>query len=156
MRVLAAAAGLTVGKTEPDVTGDDYTFGYKGTLRGIRHPRIETQVKSWRQSSARHADGFWRYRMEPKHFNELAQDDFALPRFLVLVIVPDHWQEYTASAPSGLTVRHCAYWLSLADRARVPDDSAGKVPVDVPVEHILTTDKLLTLMESGVRTRVVS
>ncbi|HWE91873.1 MAG TPA: DUF4365 domain-containing protein [Pseudonocardiaceae bacterium] len=156
IRVLAAAAGLTVARTDPDVTGDDFTLGYKGPLLGIRHPKFEVQVKSWRHSNAKRDDEFWRYRMERKHFNELAGDDFMLPRFLFLVIVPDHWPEYTTSDPGSLLVRHCAYWVSLVDRQRVDEDLPGRVPVSVPVRNVLATDTLLSLIADAARRKVGS
>jgi len=155
VRVLAAAAGLTLAKTEPDVTGEDFTLGYKGKLRGTRHPKIEVQVKSWRRSVATwDRRGLWKYRMERRHFNELAGTDFALPRFLFLVIVPDHWQDYAISSTDSLTLHYCAYWLSLADREPVDENSSGRVAVDVPVDNVLSVGKLVELMGSGARNEV--
>ncbi|RZS32194.1 uncharacterized protein DUF4365 [Herbihabitans rhizosphaerae] len=146
VRVLASAAGLTVAKADLDVTGDDYTICRKGNHGGTRHPKIDVQVKSWSRRSAVHHDGHWHYSMRPGHFNELAGTDFPLPRYLILVIVPDQRSEYAETRPDSLLVRFAAYSMSLQDRERVDPNSTAKVPVHVPVGNLLTVDKLRDLM----------
>lgn len=84
--------------------------------------------------------------MRSRHFNELAGTDFALPRFLVLVIVPDDCADYATTRHEVVELKHAAYWLSLQDRQPVNETPDAKVPVDVPVENLLTVDTLRTLM----------
>ena len=57
--------------------------------------------------------------MQARHFNELAGTDFALPRFLVLVIVPDDCADYATTHQDVVELKHAAYWLSLQDRQTV-------------------------------------
>jgi hypothetical protein len=146
VRVLAAAAGLTVAKAEPDVTGDDFTLGYKGTLGKKRHPKIDVQVKSWRRSNAVYRADAWHFRLQSRHFNELAGTGFSLPRFLFLVIVPDDWRDYAVNASDAVHLRDGAYWVSLADREPVPPEQSGRVPVVVPAANVLTVPRLRELM----------
>jgi hypothetical protein len=153
VRALAAAAGLIATKHDLDVTGTDLLVGYKGSRHGPRHPLIEVQVKSCARRQARWRDGCWRYPLARRHFNNLAGNDFPVPRFLALVIVPDHWQHYAVNKTDLLELRHCAYWLSLTDREQVDPDVSGKVPVDVPAGNILTKEALLRLV-TGQEVRV--
>jgi hypothetical protein len=151
VRLLASAAGLTVAKPEPDVTGEDFTFGYAADddddpLAGAK---IDAQVKSWRRSATvRHSD-CWDYRMDRKHFNRLAGRR-NIPRYLILVIVPDDWRDYTITAAHGLTAKYCAYWVSLADRGWVDPQLPGRVPVAVPMANVLGATTLLDLFSAGV------
>lgn len=149
VRVLASAAGLTVAKEDLDTRGIDLTIGHKGKLGLRRHPNIDVQVKSWSQRIARERGGCWQYHLRTKHFNQLAGTDFMVPRFLVLVIVPDDWHDYAAHTPAVAQLKHAAYWTSLRDRAESELDPDGKVAVDVPVQNLLTVDSLHALMTSA-------
>lgn len=144
VRVLAAAAGLTVAVPDPDYDGVDFFLGYPGA-RGTKYrPGIDVQVKSWRspEGTATH----WRYRLTAGHFNELA-GYFDTPRFLFLVVVPNDLGLYAAADPDCLRLRHAGYWTSLQDVEpmwHLPSDK--KVSVSVPKENLLTVESLLTLM----------
>ncbi|MGH3601130.1 MAG: hypothetical protein ACRDQH_12810, partial [Pseudonocardiaceae bacterium] len=85
-------------------------------------------------------------RMHGRHFNELAGTDFALPRFLVLVIVPDDCADYATTRHDVVELKHGAYWLSLQDRQPVNGAPDAKVAVDVPVDNLLTVETLRTLL----------
>ncbi|MFC4082853.1 DUF4365 domain-containing protein [Amycolatopsis samaneae] len=146
VQVLASAAGLTVAKENIDTRGIDLTLGYKGFLGGWRHPSIEVQVKTWIRHRATHRNGFWKYRMNAKHFNELAGQNFRMPRFLVLVIVPDDWPEYATPTQEHTELRHAAYWVSLLDQHPVDPEQVSTVAVDVPVRNLLTVPALQQLL----------
>lgn len=146
VRVLASAAGLTVARADLDVTGDDFTICHKGKLGNTRHPKIDVQVKSWKRTRAVCKDGYWKYQMRVKHFNELAGLDFSLPRFLILVIVPEHSTDYAIARENLVELKHAAYWQSLRDREPVDAAADRWVPVDVPYTNLLTVDALRGLM----------
>jgi Domain of unknown function (DUF4365) len=147
IRALAVAAGMTVSKTEPDVTGDDFTLGYPGELSGVVYPKVEVQVKSW--SRPKYDDDFWRYPMRVAHFNMLAGANYALPRFLFLVIVPDDISEFTMAEPRQLFLRHSAYWTSFRDHKRIDPIKQQSVTIQVPRRNILTVPSLLDLTKSA-------
>lgn len=113
VRVLASAAGLIVSRADLDVDGCDFTISHKGSSGATRHPKIDIQVKSWSRRRAVRRDGHWKYRMQAKHFNELAGTDFALPRFLVTipVNVPEAnlLTVMLPDGPSGSTPLHEGY-----------------------------------------------
>lgn len=146
---LAAAAGLTVAKSEPDVTGDDYTIAFKGLLGGMKHPKIDVQVKSWSESQKHNADGCWQYPMKAAHFNNLAGSNYSLPRYLILVVVPNDWTDYALATPHELRLRYAAYWASLQDREEVDVAVRKTVRVPVPVANLLTMHTLRALLDPG-------
>lgn len=145
VRALAAASGVTIAKSEPDVTGDDFTFGYPGTLRGVSFPKVDVQVKSWSKPIS--DDRFWSYPMRVQHFNNLAGNTYLLPRFLVLVVVPEEPGQFATGEHSRLVLRHSAYWVSLRSFSRLDTATKKKVTVKVPKANLLTTSSLLGLLE---------
>lgn len=153
VRVLASAAGLIVARAELDVTGDDFTISHKGMLGSTRHPKVDVQVKSWSRRRAVWEGGHWKYQMRARHFNELAGRNFALPRFLVLVIVPDDSADYAITRADTVELKHAAYWLSLQDHQQVHTAPDTKVAVDVPGTNLLTVDSLRALLAPGAPAR---
>jgi hypothetical protein len=150
VRTLAAAAGLNILRRDLDVTGVDLKLEYPDELGEIMFPTIDVQVKSWRKTRATSSAGNWTYRMKSKHFNQLAGIGYTVPRFLFLVIVPDHWRDYTRTGPEVLMLSHCAYWVSLHSQERVDVDNIATVAVDVPQKNVVTIDTLLELMKTQV------
>jgi len=145
VRVLATAAGLMVAKPEPDYDGIDFFLRYPGARGTPYRPQIDVQVKSTRspEGSATH----WRYRLEAKHFNQLAGVYEDVPRFLILVIVPPDLAGYTAVDEHNLRLHHAGYWVSLHDHEpnwEIP--VSQKVGVDIPKVNLLTVESLLGLM----------
>jgi hypothetical protein len=145
VRVLASAAGLVATQHDVDVTGVDFTFDHPGSRGTTRYPKIEAQVKSW--SRAAGAEDAWHYPMNVAHFNELADNDYHIPRYLFLIVVPDDSAAYTHADIDALHLRHCGYWVSLADRSRIDPARQSKVSVHVPRRNILTADVLRALMQ---------
>lgn len=82
------------GSSWPKKSSTPLTATDKDKLGRLRHPNIEVQVKSWSKRIAVEQHGYWKYHLRTRHYNELAGTDFMVPRFLVLVIVPDDWHEY--------------------------------------------------------------
>ncbi|MGQ0773710.1 MAG: DUF4365 domain-containing protein [Pseudonocardiales bacterium] len=153
VRVLASAAGLIVSRPELDVDGCDFTISHKSVSGVTRHPKIEVQVKSWSRRRAVWQGGHWQYQLRARHFNELAGADFALPRFLVLVIVPDDWVDYATVSPDSVHLKYAAYWRSLRDDDRVNVDPDTKVRVPVPRANLLTVDALRAMMHDEPKRR---
>jgi hypothetical protein len=131
----------------PDCTGVDLDI--TGT-REVRDdfPCVKIQVKSW--SVPRESDGAWRYSgLTEKRFNALAGPR-RVPRFLFLVVVPRDVSTYAYADEESLRLSQAAYWVSLADRAKVADPKCErKVPVLIPRQNLLTVEKLTSLCEDA-------
>jgi hypothetical protein len=145
--VLAAAAGFSVAKPYPDISGIDLQIdGTRGMTNGI--PLARAQVKSW--SAPQGDDDSWHYRgLNERQFNILAERRTPVPVFLFLVVVPPKISDFAHADCGRLQLSHAAYWVSLADRAQIPDPDVGrKVPVHVPRQNLLTVESLTGLCES--------
>lgn len=148
VEVLASAAGLLATRPRLDVTGEDFTICHKGTHGGRRHPKIDVQVKSWQKSEADASwrEGGWKYRMKVRQFNELVEDQFTLPRFLFVVIVPDDSTQYAMSEAGKLVLHHSAYWVSLSHLSTVDPAHQATIALDIPTTNLLTVDSLRELV----------
>jgi hypothetical protein len=148
VQALAAAAGLTVAKENPDLTGID--FHIKGTQE-VRDdfPRMEVQVKSW--STPSRQGTLWHYRgLTEKQFNHLAGRR-TVPAFLFLVVVPSDGAGYATADENFLRLSHAAYWVSLEHMPKIPQPSSErKVLVAVPRQNLLTVESLIALCQDGV------
>ncbi len=144
---LAAAAGLLVYRFDHDLDGIDLGVRLPGPSPKAVSPGIEMQVKSW--SRWRGAATAWRYDgLSEPQFNNLAGPDFAVPRYLVLVLVPDRPDDYATVGAGGLLLRYVAYYVSLRDQPRVAaPDRRRRRPVTVPVVNVLTTASLRSLVD---------
>jgi uncharacterized protein DUF4365 len=148
---LATAAGTVAIRIAgaDDIEGVDFIVKLPYKVRGTRYPKVEIQVKT--ASAPRlSADGsVWKFRgLDEVGFSDLAGEDFQVPRFLVMLAVPQDHGEYACVTGTALELRNVAYWLSLADRRPIVDPSrTRKVTVDIPVENRLTIQSLLAMFE---------
>jgi hypothetical protein len=106
--VLAAAAGFSVGKPYPDISGIDLQIdGTRGMTNGI--PLARAQVKSW--SDPQGSEHSLRYRgLNQKQFNALAERRTPVPVFLFLVVVPADVRDFAHADCQRLQLSHAAYW----------------------------------------------
>jgi hypothetical protein len=141
---LASAAGLIASKPVLDVDGVDWEIGHPGPVGSSRSPKIDLQVKTWRDP--RRDGDVWQYRMPVSQFNALAGTGFTVPRYLVLVTVPPEPEEYAACSASTMQLRQAAYWTSLADRDLLPSEPVRRVGVNVPIRNLLTAETLFQLV----------
>ncbi len=137
---IAALAGCGAAAPEPDVDSIDWTL----SCRLPRRPKLDLQVKSTRTTPA--GGDHVAYQLNRKNYDDLSLQELLAPRLLVLVVVPQdpaHWLHCSAEQ---LVLRHCAYWLSLADAA--PTDNERSVTVQVPRANLFTVEGLSRLMQT--------
>lgn len=145
VQVLAAAAGLTASKQQPDCTGIDFQITTTHLVQDD-YPQIQAQVKSW--SAPKITNGFWSYRgLTEKRFNALAGGNWRIPRLLFLVVVP-HDGSYARADDHMLRLSHAAYWISLGDVGKIAQPSCERrVQVLIPMSNLLTVETLTDLCE---------
>lgn len=146
VRVLASAAGLVATKVGKDYDGVDFFVRWPGRVGTAASPGIDVQVKSW--SKRRISGGSLRYdRLTEVQFNQLATCDYAIPRYLFLVLVPYDVDQYSEVTADGLLLRYQGYHLSLRDQGLIAEPSKERRrTVHVPVSNILTVRTLRRLM----------
>lgn len=151
VQALAAAAGYMTMVPRPDQGGTDLMVMGSDEIEED-FPLIKIQVKSW--STPQGDTNYWHYRrLNEKQFNILAGKR-QTPIYLALVLVPRDIAYYTSAGDDSHVLRHAAYWMSLADRAKIPNPSASRtVSLAVPRANRLTADSIRALCEASVRGR---
>jgi Domain of unknown function (DUF4365) len=147
VRVLASAAGLVVQNDDIDVDGVDLGLKFPGRVGPRSSPAIEVQVKTW--SAPRVVDGRYAYPgLTERGFNRLAGDDYTVPRFLFVVMVPDSAEQYADFWTEGVLLRHLCYFHSLRDQPRLPRPRRDRHrTVHIPTANVLTLRTLRTLLD---------
>jgi hypothetical protein len=141
VRAVATVAGYTI--YEPEVDDDSVDLGIAGrAASGVPcPPRIECQLKC---TSGRFRGEEMVYRLKRKNYDDLRLDDLVVPRILVVLSVPHDESEWLRQTEAELSMRHCAYWVSL--RGRSPSGGEGKVTVRIPRANQFTVACLCDLM----------
>ncbi|MDL5159268.1 DUF4365 domain-containing protein [Actinomycetospora termitidis] len=144
LRVLAAAAGLTVYTDSVDRDGIDLGIRMPNPGRGFARA-IEVQVKTtasptWRGSELVF-DG-----LDRRTFNRLAGGDFQIERYLVVAVVPRDADRYSDLYTSGLLLRTIAYFHSLRDQRPLDDGARGSLRTKLSTANVLTAASLRELV----------
>ncbi len=111
VRAVAAVAGFVASKPEVDYDGIDLTIAQHGGDGSIVSPKLDVQVKS--EVSGPPAKFPWSYKLKVGNHNKLIGTKYAVPRVLVAVAMPSDIEKWLTLTPKQLSLRHCAYWLSL-------------------------------------------
>ncbi|MFJ2173921.1 DUF4365 domain-containing protein [Streptomyces sp. NPDC087851] len=149
IRMLAAAANLDAAKRERDRVGVDWQLGHPGRPGIRRFPTIEAQVKC--TSSPELHDDHIAYDLKVKNYNQLAGQDYDVPRFLFLVLAPSDPFVWSHATPDRLLLRNAAYWACLHEKELVDEDQSTR-RVHVPRAQLLTVDSLHDLFSEDYRT----
>jgi hypothetical protein len=151
VRVLASAAGLVVGGYDVDHDGIDLTLLLPGPFREVTSPRVDVQVKSWSAPKRTASGEHWLFRgLNEVQFNKLAGDNFTVPRYLFLIVVPSDARDYVYFSPDDMRLNHLGYFLSLAEESLIEHPRNDRHPaVRVPIGNVLTVRSLLALIHPG-------
>ena len=104
--------------------------------------KIDVQAKSATliQLTANHL----KYDLERKAYDILRDTAVGTPRILVVLVLPKEESLWTMQSEQELTLRHCAYWMSLKGSA--PTTNRRSVRVLVPRANVFSTSALRNLV----------
>lgn len=139
---LVAAAGYMTYKPQPDLGSIDLGVAALSDVEFC--PRLEFQIKGY--SCAAPDGDYLPYVLKIKNFNELRQKSM-VPRYLVVVAMPEEDQPWLAHDEKQLTLYRCAYYLSLKGYGPARGETA--VTVKIPIVQMLTVETLHTLMKEA-------
>ena len=143
LQAVTTVAGYSVYKPSVDDDSVDWGVAAKGGTGPIRAPRLELQLKS--TSSDIQDDKSIRYRLKLKNYDDLRMDDFAIPRILVVVLIPETPEDWLTPSATELCIRNCGYWISLRGRPETPNTNS--VNVTIPKTNQFTVAALQSIME---------
>ena len=140
VRAVVAAAGYDISSTQHDLDSIDLIVHAGGNMR----PQIGLQLKAT-GTLAQDEKDHWPFPLKKKNYDDLRLEA-QVPRYLVLFRMPETEADYVAISKDSLTLRHCAYWLSLLGREEV--DVQTKT-VHVPKSNIFDVQGLRNLMKAA-------
>ncbi|WP_175869820.1 DUF4365 domain-containing protein [Burkholderia sp. BCC0397] len=143
---LAAHAGLNRTSSSVDDDSIDVAFkskGYHGHL--VRSPQIEFQLKCTSQNLVDLDGEVIRFPLPRKNYDDLRGADFASPRYLAVLLVPEDVEHWIGHNDEHIELHKNCYWLSLRDYE--PTDNTNTVTVSIPLHQRLTTGTLKAMMD---------
>jgi Domain of unknown function (DUF4365) len=143
LQAVTTVAGYSVYKPFVDDDSIDWGVAAKGATGPIRAPRLELQLKS--TSRDIRGDNFIRYPLKLKNYDDLRMDDFAIPRILVVVLIPEKPEDWLTQSEAEICIRDCGYWLSLRGMPKTQNTSA--VTINIPRTNQFTVVALQSMME---------
>lgn len=143
---LGAHAGLNRTSLAVDDDSIDVAFkgkGYHGHL--VRSPQIEFQLKCTSQDLVDVEAEVIKFPLPRKNYDDLRGPDFASPRYLAVLLVPEEVGGWIGHEEQHIALRKNCYWLSLRDHA--PTDNVHAVTVYIPLAQRLTSATLKDMMD---------
>lgn len=141
VRALASAAGLRVSVHEVHRDGVDVGLRYPATVS----PALEAQV-GWALRPGGDSAEWWFDGLDEERFNRLVGDDFTVPRYLFLLVLPENGR-YTDFESDGMFLRHLGYFHSLRNESPVAGGARHRVRV--PKANVLTVPRLRMLLRGA-------
>lgn len=143
LQAITSVAGYSLYKPAVDDDSVDWGIAATGIMGRIRAPRLELQLKSTSRDVKN--DNAIRYPLKLKNYNDLRMADFAVPRILIVVLIPDNLEEWVQQSEEELCMRYCGYWLSLRGLPSVQNTST--VTVTLPRNNQFTVAALQSIMQ---------
>jgi len=144
LQAVAAQAGLSYSIHAFDY-GIDISLRHVEQVGGVyldSGVQLDIQLRSTTRASRSGSEVV--FDLDVRTFNHLCGSAANKPRVLVLLLLPDNEAEWLSQSEKELSIRECAYWLSL--RGVVRSDAASSVRVKIPMGNMLTVDALRDMM----------
>ena len=144
VQAIAAQAGVLWSKTEPDY-GIDLSLRLIEVQENRRRDagvQIDLQMKSTTRAAV--TDTEVRYDLDVQAYNDLRDENCRCPRLLVVFIMPVELERWLSQTSEQLTLRHCAYWISL--KGQPPTTATSTIRIIIPMANIFTVDELKRMM----------
>ena len=145
VQAIVGKVGCNLSVPDPDYGIDLRISNVEETNRG----RVDTGHTIAIQLKATHdyerRDGHIIYDLESRNYNILARVDVGTPAILVLLCLPKSDSEWLSITEDCLTLRRCAYWISL--RGRTISANTRTVRVEIPCDQVFSPAGLQAMME---------
>ncbi|MEU2235536.1 MULTISPECIES: DUF4365 domain-containing protein [Streptomyces] len=113
LRAVAAAAGCTMAKPEPD-DGIDWVLTHASEEHTADcQVDLKIQLKSTWMSKPNPQNGFVSVNLSNSRLAMLAKSPVIVHRILVAMIVPEDVADWVEASHDIFKLRHCAYWRSV-------------------------------------------
>lgn len=146
VRMVAAAAGVSIKSHATDVDGVDITLASSAEYEMFYCPQFELQLKCTSQRRTIHKDHIvWTLKAGP--FRRLTHPKRHIPAYLGVLYVPAESDEWMTQNEELLLVRSRMYWQSAAKLGTIKDTQDTKT-VHLPSSNLFDVDQLRDIMET--------
>lgn len=142
---IAAQAGINHSKHEVDDDSIDIELIGKGFIGKLRNPRLEVQLKCTSRDLI--TDGFIKFPLSKKNYDDLRATNVSAPRYLMVLIVPDDHTLWIEHNDDEMLMRHSCYWISIRNYPESTNQTS--ITVDIPVTQKVTHETLKHLLENA-------
>ena len=139
LQAIAAVSQCSISKPSVDNDSVDWTLSKVMT----RRPKLDLQLKCTSPADVI-TTGSISYSLKKKNYDDLRLTDVLCPRILIVVFAPNEIERWLDCTHESLTLRRCAYWLSLAGFEDSPNEAS--VTVHLPTEQRFDVDALNAIM----------
>jgi len=145
VQAVASQAGLIWGRPEQD-------YGIDLSLRRVvvRENRrrdagvqLDVQLKSTTRAAVTGAHVT--YDLEAEAYHDLREADVPCPRILIVFLMPADDTRWLSQTTEQLTLRHCAYWLSL--KGQPPTTATRTVRIAIPLANVFSVEGVTGMMQ---------
>lgn len=143
LTAIAAQAGLNHNSPVIDEDSVDISLIGTGYLGLIRNPQIDIQLKCTSQNVIE-GDKL-KYDLKLKNYNDLRGENIANTRYLMILVVPDHHDDWLVHGVDDMALQRSLYWTSL--RFEPETNNTSQVRIEIPTSQKVTTPTLLSLMD---------
>ncbi|MEO3750142.1 DUF4365 domain-containing protein [Streptomyces sp. B6B3] len=144
LRAVAAAAGCTMAKPEPD-DGIDWQLTHSSQSHAVDcQIDLKVQLKSTSLSPPSPQQGYVSVNVSNDRLEMLARPSVIVHRIIVAMIIPEEIARWVEATHDYFTLRHCAYWRSLIGETPSGQKSTA---VRVPTDNIFDDLALCAIME---------
>jgi hypothetical protein len=138
-------AGVGTSRPEPD-------YGIDLSLREIalvdgRYQDTSVQIDLQMRATTRAGmtETALVYDLDINAYNKLRTFSAGVPRVLVVLVLPEDDSEWLSQSPDQLSIRHCAYWLSL--EGAPPSKASRSVRVMISLGNVFSPEAVRTLLQ---------
>lgn len=149
LHAVASRAGFSLEEVRKDRDSIDLKVCARGLLADnavLTSPELAIQLKATTRAAL---DGDEiAFPLPKKNYNDLVAPSL-VPRILVVFVMPEDEADWLTLTPESLTLRRCAYWLSL--RGRPPTTNETSQTVHLSRARCLTHETLRELLRKVAR-----
>ena len=143
LHAVAAAAGCSLSQPFPD-NGIDWQVSHGSAAHEVDDEvTVKIQLKATQQIAAAPRGAFFSFTLDNDHLRKLARARVAVPKILVVMLLPRRVDQWLLARPDALELRHCCYWVNLAGH---PVTGRQRTNVRVPVARVFDDRALCEIM----------
>ncbi|MFF5108268.1 DUF4365 domain-containing protein [Streptosporangium sp. NPDC000509] len=144
LRAVAAAAGCTMAKPDPD-DGIDWILTHSSNKHLADYQiDLKVQLKSTYQYGPNPANGHVSVKLKNDRLTFMAARPVTVHRILVAMIIPREIATWVAATHDVFSLRHCAYWADLKGLRPTGEEETS---VSVPTANVFDDIALCAIME---------